>query len=248
MRNIKFFSRFLILCPGLFSLPSFGQTLYGFGVAAGSLGAGVQGAVSVTKHSNVRGGFNIFSFSDNFNKDGISYGATLKLRSAQVTYDQYVPHLGGFHISPGALIYDGNSGSASANVPSGSTFTLGSTTYYSGAASPVTGSGEISFQKAAPMMLFGFGNLLPRSHRRLGFSLEAGVVFQGSPNAKLNLGGTSCLTSATAGCLNAATDPTVQANMQSEQSKLNNDLKPFKYYPVISFGLSYKISKEHARQ
>ena len=245
MLKIAFVSLSLTLSAALLSSPSFGQTLFGVGVTAGSLGAGAQGAVSVTKHSNIRGGFNLFSFSDHFTKDGVPYSGTLKLRSAQLTYDQYIPHLGGFHISPGALIYDGNSGNAAANVPAGQTFTLGGVTYYSGAANPAVGTGTISFQKAAPMVLFGFGNLLPRSRRRFGVSLEAGVVFQGSPNAKLNLGGTSCLINATAGCVNTATDPGVQANVQSEQTKLNNTLKPFKYYPVISLGFSYKFSKSN---
>lgn len=151
--------------------------------------------------------------------------------------------MSGFHVSPGALIYNGNAGNATASVPAGQTFSLGSTTYYSGQTTPVNGTGTIGFNKAAPMVLLGFGNLLPRSSRHFGVSLEAGVVFQGSPGAKLNLAGSACVISATAGCLNAATDPTVQANIQSEQNKLNNDLNPFKYYPVISLGISYKISR-----
>ena len=216
------------------------QGSFGVGVTAGTLGVGIQGAVSVTKLSNIRGGFNAFSYSDTFNKDGVTYNGTLKLRSAQVTWDQSLPHMGGFHISPGALLYNGNAGNATASVPSGQTFSLGSTTYYSGAGNPINGTGTIGFNKAAPMVLLGFGNLLPRSSRHFGMSLEAGVVFEGSPNAKLNLAGTACAT-ATTGCVNAATDPAVQANVQSEQTKLNNDLNPLKYYPVISLGISYKI-------
>jgi hypothetical protein len=224
-------------------LPSYGQTLFGVGLTAGSLGAGIQGAVSVTKYSNIRGGFNDFSYSDSFTKDGINYNGTLKLRSAQVTYDQYFKHLGGFHISPGALIYDANAGNATANIPAGQTFTLGSQTYYSSAASPVNGAGAVTVAKAAPMVLLGFGNLLPRSQRHFGVSFEAGVVFQGSAKAALSLGGTSCLVNATTGCVNTATDPNVQANLQSEQTKLNNDLAPFKYYPVVELGISYKFGK-----
>ena len=70
------------------------------------------------------------------------------------------------------------------------------------------------------MVLLGFGNILPRSSRHFGISVEAGVVFEGSPNAKLNLAGTAYAT-ATPGCVNAATDPGAQANVQSEQTKLN---------------------------
>lgn len=247
MRKLILVFMSLAVCASMLPSLSFGQTLFGVGLAAGSLGAGVQGAVSVTKYSNVRGGFNDFSYNDTFSKDGITYGGTLKLRSAQVTYDQYFAHMGGFHISPGALIYNGNAGNATANVSSGQSFSLGGTTYYSGATSPITGTGTIGFNKAAPMVLIGFGNLLPRSSRHFGVSFEAGVVFQGSANARLNLAGSACPSAAAAAgpasnCPNAATDALVQANVQSEQNKLNTDLNPFKYYPVISLGVSYKFS------
>jgi hypothetical protein len=242
MRKLSFVAIAAILCAAL-PLPSFGQPLFGVGVTGGTLGAGIQGAMSVTPYSNIRAGFNDFSYSDTFAKDGITYGGTLQLRSAQVTYDQYFKHMGGFHISPGALIYDGNGGTATANISSGQTFTLGNQTYYSSAASPVTGNGAITFAKAAPMVLVGFGNLVPRGERHFGFGVEAGVVFQGSAKAALNLGGMSCLASPTAGCVDTATDPGVQANLQAEQTKLNNQFAPYKYYPVVAMGISYRFGK-----
>jgi hypothetical protein len=235
MRKLTFI---LVLLPSV----SFGQTLFGVGVSASSLGAGIQGAVSVTGSSNIRAGFNIFDYSHNFSKDGINYGATLKLRSAQVTYDQFFRgHFASFHVSPGLLIYDGNSGSANANGPGGQSFTLGGTTYYSSSANPVNGAGSVTLNKVAPMILIGFGNLLPRGGKHFGISIEGGVVFQGSPSAKLALAGSSCLNSQQTACLNTATDPTVQSNIQAEQTKLNGDLNPFKYYPVISLTFSYKF-------
>ena len=95
---------------------------FGLGVSASSLGAGIQAATSVTHNSNVRVGFNGFNYTDNFSKDGIGYNAKLRFRSVQATFDQYVK--GGFHISPGVLIYNGNSASANAAVPPGQSFSL----------------------------------------------------------------------------------------------------------------------------
>jgi len=212
----------------------------GVGVAAGTLGIGPQAAVSILKLSNIRGGANFFSYDDDFTKDGVRYNGSLKFRSVQLSWDQYFPHLGGFHISPGALLYDGNSGHATAQVPGGSSFTLGSTTYYSSNANPVNGTGDIMFNKAAPMILLGFGNLVPRSNRHFGVNLDLGVVFQGTPNAKLNLAGTACLNPAQTACLNTS-DPTVQANVLAEQNKINKDLVPFRYYPIASLSFSYKF-------
>jgi hypothetical protein len=236
----KFASAIFLLL--LFPTLSSAQVLFGVAVSAGTLGIGPQGAVSVTRYSNVQGGFNFFNYTDNFTKDGIDYRGTLKLRSVDLTYDQYFPHTGGLHVSAGALIYNGLSANATASVPPGQTFSLGNTTYFSGASNAVSGTGTVSFRKAAPMILIGFGNLLPRSHRHFGLSFEAGVVFQGSPAAILNLTGTACVISATAGCLDTS-NPIVQANVQSEQNKLNRDLHPFSYYPVIQLAFSYKFSR-----
>lgn len=227
----------------LFSGLCAGQTQFGVGVGAGTLGIGPEGAVSVTKYSNVSGGFNFFDYSDSFTKDGIGYAGKLKLRSVRLTWDQYFPHTSGFHVSAGALVYNGNSGSAAASVPGGQAFSLGGTTFYSSTADPVSGNGALSMRAFAPMVLVGFGNLLPRGRRHFGISFEAGVVFQGSPSAKLNLGGSSCFGSPAGACVDSATNSIVQADVTAEQNKLNNDLNPFKYYPVISIGFSWKLSR-----
>jgi hypothetical protein len=41
--------------------------------------------------------------------------------------------------------------------------------------------------------------------------------------------------------VNAATDPTVQANVLAEQNQINDDLNLLKYYPILSFGITWKI-------
>jgi hypothetical protein len=236
-------NRVVLSVTALFASAACGQSVdlprFGIGVTASTLGAGIQAATSVTHSSNLRVGFNGFNYTDNFSKDGINYNAELKFRSVQATFDQYIK--GGFHISPGILIYNGNEGSANAAVPGGQSFSLGGTNYYSSSTNPVAGAGRVTFNKVAPMILIGFGNLLPRSQRHFGLNLDAGVAFEGSPKAALNLAGNACLTSTQVACLNAATDPTVQSNVQAEQTKLNNSLSPFKFYPVVALTFSYKF-------
>jgi hypothetical protein len=233
----------VVVLSSFFAASAAGQSSdlprFGLGVSLSSLGVGIQAATAVTHSSNIRAGFNFFNYSDDFSKDGINYSAKLKLRSAQLTFDQYIK--GGFHISPGVLLYDGNAGSANAAVPAGQTFSLSNTTYYSSQSNPISGAGSLALNKAAPMILVGFGNMLPRNQRHFGLNFDLGVVFQGTPKATLNLGGSACLISAQVGCLNAGTDPTVQANVQAEQTKLNNSLNPFKYYPVVALTFSYKF-------
>jgi hypothetical protein len=38
-----------------------------------------------------------------------------------------------------------------------------------------------------------------------------------------------------------STNTAVQSNIQLEQTKINNSLAPFKYYPVIRIGFGYKF-------
>ena len=87
--------------------------------------------------------------------------------------------------------------------------------------------------------MLGFGNLVPR-RRHFSLDIETGVVFQGAARSKLNLTGNACLAGGT-NCVDAATDPNVQASVQAEQIKLNNKLSPFKYYPVIALGFGYHL-------
>jgi hypothetical protein len=42
-------------------------------------------------------------------------------------------------------------------------------------------------------------------------------------------------------CRPVAADPIVQANIISEQNKINDSMKLFKVYPIISIGLAYKF-------
>lgn len=211
----------------------------GIGVKVSLLGAGVEGAVPLGGKLNVRAGFNAISYNRTFTKDGITYTGNLSWRSGEANVDWF-PFGHSFHLSPGLIFYDGNKATANAAVPGGQTFTLSGTTYQSNAANPVSGSGKIDFDKAAPSFRIGFGNLIPRSGRHWSILAEVGAAYQGSPHAALNLAGSACAPNGT-NCVNAATDPGVQANVQAEQAKLNHDLRFFKFYPLISIGFGYSF-------
>jgi hypothetical protein len=241
MRNRFLLATPVVLCvAGLLPLSCSAQTLpkFGFAVGVSTLGAGIQAATAVTQRSNVRFGFNYFKYSASFDKDGVAYNGTLKLQSGELLYDQYIA--GGFHVSSGVMFYDGNKGTATASVSGGQSFRLGGATYYSDSTNPVGGTGTIAARKTAPEILLGFGNLLPRSGRHFTANFEFGVVFQGSPKATLNLNGSTCATPGKS-CQNISANPTIQSDIQSEQTKINKDLSVFKYYPVIRLTFGYKF-------
>jgi len=217
-----------------------GPRRIGVGAKISLLGIGGEAAVAVTRRINVRGGFNGFSYSRDFDKDGINYAGKLAFRSGEAHFD-FFPFAGGFHLSPGLLFYNGNHIDAVASAPANQSFTLGGVTYTSSSTNPVNGTAKIDFNKVAPTFLIGFGNLIPRSRRRFSFNFELGAAYTGAPRASLNLQGSACTTAIQAGkpvttCVNAATDPTVQSNVQSEVAKVNHDVSVVKFYPLISFG------------
>jgi hypothetical protein len=203
------------------------------------MGIGADIALPVTRRTNARIGANLFNYNATFNKDDIAYKGSLALQSAHALFD-FFPFRGGFHLSPGVMLYNGNNVNANASVPGNQTFTLNNVEYLSNPANPLTGTGKLTTSAAAPMFLLGYGNLVPRSHRHVTYSIEGGFAYQGTPNATLNFGGTVCNPSAPNYCISVA-DPTVQSNIQAEQTKIKNDVEPFKFYPVLSFGMGYKF-------
>jgi hypothetical protein len=210
-----------------------------------TLGIGVEAATAVTSQSNVRGGFNMYTYDRNFSKNGIDYGAQLKFRSMEAHYDWFFGP--GFHVSPGLLINNRNRVEGSAGVPGGQSFTLGNNTYTSNPANPVTGGAQIDFSKSrmSPMLTAGAGNLLRRGGRRFSINFEAGVVFQSEPQAVLSLGGSACMAGV---CQSVASTPQIQDDIRAEQAKINNGTAPYDvvhtllhYYPVVSFGFGYRF-------
>ena len=211
----------------------------GIGFKTSLLGFGGDFAVPVTRRSNVRFGFSAFNYSRGFDKDGVSYSGKLGLSSVQALYDIF-PFGGGFHLSPGALLYNGNQLSGKATVPGGQSFSLGGTDYVSDPTSPLSGNGKLAFSKAGPMFLLGWGNLARRSERHFGMTFDIGAVYQGVPRTTLSFAGRAC-DSFGLNCTDVTSDPTFQGNVLSEQAKINHSASPARFFPVISFGFGYKF-------
>ncbi len=211
------------------------------GAKVGVLGIGFEAATPLSTHLNLRAGGNFFSYSDTLTSDGIGYNANLHFRSSEASLD-YFPWAKGFHISPGALLYNGNEITGNAKVPAGQTFTLNDTTYTSSATDPVNGNGSVTFNKAAPKITVGWGNLVPRSGRHFSVPVELGFAYVGDPKVALNLNGTACYTYQGAPyCADVATDPTIHANVVAQQQKIANDAAPARFFPILSAGFAYRF-------
>lgn len=210
---------------------------FGVGVKVGTLGIGVQVGTALASRVNLRGGANFFSYKDSLTEDGITYSGTLQLRSVEAKLDLFV--VGGFRVTPGLLLYNDNNVSATASVPTGTSISLGGTRYTSNPADPIRGTAAVTFNKFAPTIGIGFGNLLPRGNRHWSLSTDLGIAFSGAPQFGLGLTGSACVNGAN--CQPVTTTPSVAANVEAQRVKIQNDLKDFKYYPELSVMFGWKF-------
>jgi hypothetical protein len=210
----------------------------GIGVKFSTLGVGIEAATPVASKLNLRGGFNFFRYNRGITNDGIHYDGHLHFQSREAHLDWFP--FGGFHISPGLLFYNGNALAANASVPGGQTFTVGGTTYESDPSDPVTGTGTLDFVKVSPSIMVGIGNLVPRNGRHYSFLFEIGGAYQGSARVVLSFSGSVCDPTGVI-CRPVQSDPTVQANIQSQQQKIRNDINPYRFFPVVSFGIGFNF-------
>ena len=208
-----------------------------FGLTASTLGAGAEMAVRIARTLNLRVGGSYLNWTYPFNLDGIDYAPALKFTAGQSTIDWF-PHHAEFHISVGAL-YFRNHIAGNATVAEGQSFTLGATQYTNSVDDPVGGTASVVYGKQiAPLLLLGFGNLLPRAGRHISVPVEFGGAYLQAPQLNLHLTGTACTTQ---GCFNAATDTEVQANLKSEITKLQGDLHFLQIFPIVSVGLACRF-------
>jgi hypothetical protein len=214
------------------------------GVKADTLGAGLELATPLSHSFNLRSSFNVLPFNYGFSIDGVNYNARFHLQSSEAVLDWFPLH-GSFHVSPGVL-YAKNSLSGTTSVGPGQSFTLGNQPFINSVDDPAHGSASVIYpHKVAPMLLFGFGNIIPRNGSHFSFPVEFGAAYTGAPQMSVSLNGTACTKD---GCANFGTNTQAQTFLKQEVNDLNSDLRSFPFYPVVSIGVAYHFysSSHHA--
>ncbi len=110
--------------------------------------------------------------------------------------------------------------------PTGGTYTINGITYQ--ASDVGSFDAQVDFKKGAPYFGIGYGRAI-----NSGWSLilDLGVLFQGSARSRID---------ATCGAATPAlTCNQMKSDAAAEQSKLDDSLRNYKYYPVLSLGLAY---------
>ncbi len=217
-------------------------------VKVGVAGIGFDVATPlVQQRLNLRSGASFLTYSPStITTDNLNINGTIKFQNADVMVD-FFPFHGRFRISGGATVYNNTGLTATLSVPTGQSFTVGGTDYYSepynavtNPAGPITGTGTFTFggNKIAPRATIGTGNMLPKKGR-FTFQSELGFQYFSAPTVVYNITGTGCQNYNAGVYSNCG--PIPQANVTDEQVKLQNDLTDLRFFPVLSFGLSYKI-------
>jgi hypothetical protein len=211
---------------------------YAVALRVGSGGIGAEVATPLSKKLELRGGAQFFSYSTTIVTDGINAAGTLTMQNGFVAVD-YFPFHKQFRISPGITLHNDNHLAFALDVPPGQTFTLGDTDYTSQPGNPIAGTGHLFFgsHPVAPRLTVGWGNPFPRDGGRWAFPVDIGFEYTTNPTVQLFLSGSGCDSQ---GC-GPINDPDNRANIQQEIAKLQNDLAPFRFFPILSFGVSYRI-------
>ena len=215
-------TRLMVVCLGILLCAQSAYAGIGIAARAGTQGLGIEVTKSLVPVVNVRGGGYFLGYGRDVTKDDITYDFDLKLRSFSLMMDVHPIPLMGFRLS-GGLILNNNRVDMTA-VPQG-TYEIGGQTYSGAQVGQLLG--EMTFRKAAPYVGLGWGNA---TRSRIGFAFDLGVAFQGTPNVDLDVTGP------------IAQDPNFRADLQREEQNIQDDVKIFKYYPVVSIGLSFKLS------
>lgn len=212
-------------------------------VAAGAristLGLGLELATNVAPKWDVRGVINGFNYDQDFDDDEDNeYEAKLKLFTIGALVD-YHPFDGSFRLTGGALY---NGFSVKARTKNDQTFTYETDDFtYNGSGNA---NGKFDFPSFAPFLGLGWGRPI-KPEGNYWFSFDAGVMFQGSLKADLDINGSGTVTDNSTGASRPTgsfqDDPAVQRDIQNYEKSLEDDGKDFKYWPVIGLGFGYRF-------
>jgi len=205
----------------LLAFPGVAPADTSLGIRAGTLGGGVDLSYALSQRAAVRLNADGYNRTQSKTHDNIDYDMKLKLQTGSLLGDWF-PFANNFRISAGAML--NRNKFSMKGQPTGGTYTINGKTYQ--ATDVGSFDAQVDFNKAAPYFGIGYGRPI---NSGLSLIFDLGVMSQGSPKSKIDV---TC-TSSTPNCSQ------LQSDAAAEQSKLDDSLHSFKYYPVISLGLAY---------
>ena len=205
----------------LLAFPGLAPADTSLGLRGGTLGGGVELSYALSQRAALRVNADGYNFKQTSTHDDIDYDMKLKLQTVSLLGDWF-PFANNFRVSLGAM-FNGNK-FALKGQPSGGSYIINGVPYNAQDVGSLEAA--VKFRKAAPYFGIGYGRPI---NSGLSLILDLGVMFQGSPRSKID----ATCTATTPDCA------ALQRDAAAEQSRLDESLHEFKYYPVISVGLAY---------
>jgi len=187
------------------------------GVGGSTLGLGAWLGFAVGEQVGLRVAANGFDYDYDGTEAGIPYSLTLKLRSAGAFLDWH-PGGRGFRVTVGIL---GNGNEITAKAEAQTSYVIGGTTYT--AADVGTLTAQVDFRRAAPYLGIGWGGAIGGDG--LGLYADLGVMFQGSPRARLSVTGSGVSA----------------ADLAQEQAEFQAAIDDYEYHLVLGLGVFHRF-------
>ena len=191
-----------------------------FGLKAGALGLGIEYSYEFNDRLAFRGAINGSKLGTDSDEAGIHYDVDVVWDSVSVGVD-FHPTKGPFRLSAGVLSNDNRLEALSRPTHN---VTVGDTVYTPAQVGTLVAVAR--YDDVAPLL--GLGWDWSRT-KRIGFSLDLGVVDQGDPTVVLI--GTGTLLG----------DPAFQADIAAERADLEDALEDFGLVPFATFGLMFRF-------
>lgn len=182
----------------------------GIGVRAGTTGLGADIAWGIAPTLSARVGYSALKWGYDVDTSNARYDGDLKLSNLSGLLD-FHPLGPAFRITGGVILNDNK---------------YQATGHPSGAPGSFNATVEPG-HRAAPYLGIGWGNVAGAG---VNFYADLGVMFMGSPKATLSA---NCPPSFTTGQCD-----TLRSQAAAEEARLEDKLKGFKAYPVLSIGLT----------
>ena len=187
-----------------------------------TLGFGGEVSKLMMPHAGLRVGANFYSMNRNFNQSDITFDAKLKLQAIEGLVDLYPGARGLFHLTGGVIT---NPASVTGTgVPSGSTFDINDQTYPSSQVGTLNATTE--WPSVLPYVGLGFGTPAA-SKKAVRLLLDIGAAIG---KAKVGLKSST-----------GANNATLQADLNAQVKKAQDNVNKIPVYPVVSFGLAFRF-------
>lgn len=195
---------------------------YNVALKVGTLGVGLDVSTAISENVAVRFNVNGLKYSRTEEIDDIEYDGDLNLLTAGILLD-YFPLDNAFRVSGGAY-YNGNKFTGIATPTATTNIEINGITY--GVNDVGQLDAEITFDKVAPYLGIGWGN--DTRTEGLGFSLDIGAMYHGTPKADLDVT-----------VNNPVLEAQIKNDVAAEKQELLDEIEKYKVYPVVMIGVNY---------